>query len=198
MTTLNRVRVALTGFPGAPGVNTFYFLDVATAIESLNRFYTSIQSFMPNDVHVNVQRAGDTIEDTTGALTGSWLGGVTNPIVMGSTAVYAGPAGIMVGWETGVVADGHRVRGRTFLVPGASNIYDVDGTILTSALAPLQAAATQLVLEQSSSFVIWHRPRLARVATATRKALSAHAGSHALVTTSRVPDKVVVLRSRRD
>ena len=198
MPNLLRVRAGLTGFPGAPGVSTFYFLDVSTAIESLVRFYTALVGAIPKDVTISVERNGDTIDEATGALTGSWVGGVTSPVVGSSVAVYAAPVGFMVGWETGTIADGHRVRGKTYIVPAASSVYGVDGQIIPDDIAVFKAAADQLILEQSASFVVWHRPRKARAAIGTHPAVTAHPGSHALVTASRVPSKAVVLRSRRD
>ena len=123
---------------------------------------------------------------------------MTVPIPATGNALHAGPVGSMVGWETGQIMDGHRVRGRTFMVPGSNAIFDTDGTLVPTAVSGTIDAGTQLILEQAASFVVWHRPRKARAATATRPALAAHLGSHALVTTCRVPDKAVVLRSRRD
>jgi len=198
MTNLLRVRAVWSGFPGAPGISTFYFLDVNTAIESLNKFYGSFLGALPADVTINVERTGDIIEDTTGALTGSWVGGVTAPIVGTGVGPYAAASGFMFGWETGVIADGHRVRGKTFMVPGSQGVYQNNGSVLDSNIPIFTAAGTQLILEQMASFVIWHRPRKARAATATRPAVAAHLGSHALVASARVPDKAVVLRSRRD
>lgn len=198
MTTLFRVRVALTGFPGGPGVSTFYFLDVSTAIESLNQMYQTMVGAFPLDCTINVERTGDKIEDTTGVLVGSWVGGVTAPIVGTANGVYAAPVGFLMGWETPIIADGHRVRGKTFMVPAVGTVFDHDGSLLNVNVVAFAAAGNTMIAQQAASFVVWHRPRLARAATATQKALAAHPGSNALVTACRVPDKAVVLRSRRD
>ena len=198
MTTLDRVRVEFSGFPGGPGVATHYFLDVSTAIESLSTFWAAMATLMPVDVHINVPRTGDTIEDTTGKLTGSWIGGVTTPSVGGGAGKYAAPVGFMVGWETGQIMDGHRVRGKSFVVPAESGVFSTDGSLTDGIITNIVAAANTLILAQSTSLVIWHRPFAGRAATPTHPARAAHLGGHALVTGSRVPDKAVVLRSRRD
>ena len=175
-----------------------YFLDVATAIESISSFWAAVSSQMPVDVHISPERTGDTIEDTTGALTGSWIGGVTTSSVGQAGGPYAAAAGMMVRWETGVVLDKHRLRGRTFIVPTVGATFATDGQLATAARNVVIAAAAQFVVEQSASAVIWHRPFKGSAATATRPARPAHVGGHALITASSVPSKGAVLRSRRD
>ena len=198
MTNLLRLRTVLTGFPGGPGVATMYFLDASTAVESVSKFWTTIAPAMPNDVHIAPERSGDTIEDTTGALTGSWLGGVVTPSSGGGAGIYAAPVGALVTWLTTTVLDRKRVRGRTFIVPCNSTIFETNGAIALGARQVFEAAAAQLIVEQSASFVIWHRPFKGSVATPTRPARPAHGGGHGLVTSMRVPTKATVLRSRRD
>lgn len=175
-----------------------YFLDVSTAVESVSKFWQSIAPMLPPSVHITPERVGDTIEDTTGALTGSWVGGVVTASVGGAGGAYSAPTGAVVTWLTTTVLDGKRVRGRTFVVPLAGVDYEADGTLAVGTLSGLQAPAAQLILEQSASFVIWHRPFKGRAATATRPARPAHLGGHGLVTASRVPDLAAVLRSRRN
>lgn len=198
MTNLLRQRTILSGFQGGPGVATMYFLDVATAIESVSRFWGALSAVLPNTVHITPERSGDTIEDTTGALTGSWLGGVVSAATGQNPGAYSAPSGAVVDWRSGTVLDGKRVRGRTFIVPLAAGGYQDDGTLSPGTIGTIQAAATQFIVEQSNSFVVWHRPYKGRAALGTRPARPAHLGGHALVTASSVPDKAAVLRSRRD
>ena len=198
MTSLFRLRSQLTGFPGGPGVATFYFLDVSTAVESISSFWGRIAPSMPPSVTVTTERTGDTIEDTTGALVGSWVGGVTTPHVGASAGQYSAPSGGLVEWMTNTILDGKRIRGRTFIVPLGASQYDTDGSLSNGLVVGFLSAGTQLILEQSTSFVVWHRPFKGRAAIGTRPARPAHLGGHGLVTASRTPDKSVVLRSRRD
>ena len=198
MTRLFRVRASWTGFPGAPGVSTFYFLDINTATESLHTLFDAMKTILPNDVVVTVGAAGDVIEDTTGALVDSWVHAATLPVGGQSSAATAGPAGLLLGWDTSTILDGHRVRGKTFIVPVSSTQYGVNGSVLPAQQVAIKVATDAFLFEQSLSFVIWHRNRVARAATATHLAVTARAGGHGLVTSTRVPSKVVVLRSRRD
>lgn len=198
MTNLSRVRVGLTGFVGGPGVATFYFLDTTTAIPSLRTFWQGLAAAMPSTVHIQVENAGDIINDVNGDLVGAWG---DDPVLAsngGAGGAYVAPAGACVSWKTETILDAHRVQGRTFVVPLAAANYEADGTLTAAIIANIQALALEFIIEQSASFVIWHRPFEGRAATETRPAKAAHAGGHALVTSSRVSDRAAILRSRRD
>lgn len=186
MTDLYRVRSALTGFPGGPGVATMYFLDVETAVASVQTFWTEIIARFPSDFHAQVENAGDIINDATGDLTGSWTADAVASTVGDQGDPYPAPAGAVITWLTETVLDGRRLRGRTFCVPYGGLNYQNDGSLAPLAITDLQDGATALIAAQSSSFVIWHRPT------------GAHAGGHGFVTAAMVHDKVAILRSRRD
>lgn len=198
MVALARVRVALTGFPGAPGVATFYGLDGGVLAADLQTFFSTAGTLFMSDVTIQVPPGGDVIEDTTGVITGSWTGGVF-PAQHGTGAGnYAAPAGVLVEWLTATILDGKRVRGRTFIVPVSLANYTPAGQVDATVVANLTTNGNTLATFSPGNFVIWHRPRLARAATLKLKALTAHAGGHAVVTGTRVDPKVTVLRSRRD
>src|SRR5674476_946106 len=110
---------------------------------------------------------------------------------------YAAPVGMCVDWNTGVVMDLHRLRGRTFVVPCSGAQFDVDGSPLSTAVSGLQSAGDALIAADGN-LMVWHRPRAAKAADGSRPAVTARAGGYANVTTAHVPDKAVVLRSRRD
>ena len=141
---------------------------------------------------------GDQIDDRTGELTGSWSGGDTSEHIGISSSPYPAPAGVIMHWLTDTVIDGHHLRGRSYFVPAASENYQADGSITSAALASLTGYASDFQTDADGNLVIWHRPRAARAADGSRPAVTARVGSHAFVTASSVPDKVVVLRSRRD
>lgn len=175
-----------------------YFLDVNTAVESLGRMWVEFCRGMPTDVHVATERVGDTIEDTTGALTGSWTGGVVNPSVGLKAEAYSAPSGAVGSWSTNTVLDGKRLRGRTFIVPLAQSSYQADGAVAAGYATVATAAMAQFVIEQGASAVVWHRPYPGRAATLKLKARPAHIGGHGLITAGSVKAKAAVLRSRRD
>ena len=198
MTTLYRVRVSLDGFKGAPGVATYYSLDMATFRDSLATLWMNYATTMPNGATAAVETTGDTIEDTTGLITGSWVG---DPVGLGNGTLsgpYAAGAGFMVAWKTSTILDGKRLKGHTFVVPQGNAIFQADGTIADSFRSDRIGAAEAFISAQSESFVIWRRPRLARPAVGKLKALAAREGGHGLVVGATVPDKSSLLRSRRD
>lgn len=186
MTELYRVRTALTGFPGGPGVTTMYFLDVATAVASVHTFWTDIIAKFPTDFHAQVENFGDIIEDTTGELTGAWSADAVTGLVGDQSDPYPAPAGAVITWGTDTILDGRRLRGRTFCVPYGGLNYEADGSLAGASITDLQGGGDALIVGQSTSFVIWHRPT------------GSHAGGNGLVTSCVVHDKVAVLRSRRD
>ena len=203
MTALYRVRVQFNSIEGPPGVATFYFLDLATALPSLTSLFTSLANRMPLGVTLKVQSSGDVIESTTGALIGAWNKDAEPEIGATGGPNYAGASGGQIEWLTSQIMDGRRVRGRTFIVPLSTDAYRTGG-LIDSATTDLQGvAAAAFIVAQSSSFVIWHRPFPGRSASAPGvlpkvTAKAAHIGGFALVTGGRVPTKTVVLRSRRD
>lgn len=188
----------LSGFPGGPGVATTYFLDTDTALASLHDFWEAMALGMPSAVTIVQDPAGDVIEDTTGEITGSWGADPVGAITGASASVYAAPVGIVVEWLTSTILDGRRLRGKTFIVPMSSSVLDTSGSIADTALVGLRAAALNFSIEQSASFVIWHRPKFGPKPVGGGARPLLQAGGHGLVTSTRVPDKSAVLRSRRD
>ena len=198
MTALYRIRAAWTGFPGAPGVSTFYGLTSGTSLADLRAFFLSMAPSLPADVTIQVENTGDIIEDTTGALTGAWTDDPVLPVTGSAPPPYAAPVGVMLKWATDTIVDGHRLRGRTFLVPCAGGVFDDDGSINDADFTLFNGYATVLGAAVIGNIVVWHRPRVARAADGSRPAVTARAGSHGLITACSVPDEAVVLRSRRD
>jgi hypothetical protein len=198
VTNISRIRTVWTGFPGAPGVSTFYAKEPVGMVTALNTFWNVTKPLLPIDVTVTTLNTGDVIEDTTGDLVLSWSGGALLAQVGEVSSVYAAPCGAVVNWLSDVIADSHRVRGKTFVVPLIAGAYDESGSLTPATLTLLRANAAALVASQAANFVVWHRPFLGSPAVGSRPARPAHAGGHADVTASSVPDKSVVLRSRRD
>lgn len=198
MAALNRVRVALTGFPGGPGVATFYAIGVSTFIPALHLLWENMATIMPVDVRINVAATGDIIESSTGVITGTWSQPATAEIPGTSAQKYAAPVGVLLRWTTDTILDGRHIRGRTFVVPVTLDQFDTNGQIGAGAMANFPTPLNALVSSQSANFVIWHRPRKARAANGTVPAVTARPGGFANVTGSGVSPRAVVLRSRRD
>lgn len=198
MVNIQRVRVAFTGLRGLPGVSTFYATAGADMISPLRDFYAALNGNFPIGMTTVVENFGDIIEDSTGALTGTWSGAVSAAVVSTTSQTYAAPVGACVNWLTGQVIGGRRLRGRTFIVPLVSGTYQGDGTLTPEFLGELNTARANFTNAVGTTFLVWGRPRLAVPATPTHKAVTARLGASALVTSSLVKDRCAVLRSRRD
>ena len=97
----------------------------------------------------------------------------------------AAPAGLRIEWRTSAIVNGRRLRGRTFIVPLPTSVYESNGTILAATLATFATAANAYrdagVFSQSQPSIY-----------------SRTHGVQADITSVIVPDEVSILRSRRD
>src|SRR6266545_755528 len=187
MATIQRRRVRWTGFSGAPGISTSYAIEGAALSVAWRNFYLAIAAQLPSTVTVTIDSSGDELSETTGQITGTWNDVPVAPVTGGGGNVYDAPAGFLVEWLTEDIGAHRRVIGKTFLVPGVST--GVGGTFSAGQLAAITNAANAFVAAASppDSMVGWSRPTGA-----------GNNGVRHIVTGARVPNKVVVLRSRRD
>lgn len=174
-----------SGFPGGPGYSIFYATANAGMAANLRAFFDNIKAYIPSSVTIDPPESGDVIDEATGTLQGTWVGGALSNVVGASNDVYAGGVGASITWETSGVVNGRRVRGRTFLVPLASNAYQLDGSLAPLAYTALQGAANSLLTAAAGDLLVWHRP------------IGGAGGSVHPITGFRLADRVSVLRSRR-
>lgn len=202
--TISRVRVAWAGFQGAPGVSTFYCNDVSTFLPALNTFVGAIMPRVPIPVTLTIEGSGDIIDPASGTLTGSWANTGYSTFHTGLDGAFtAAPAGLMIRWETGSVINGHKLRGRTFLVPCGRDSFDGAGKPSGAAYDNINVAATTFVAAVNTNMVIWNRPRAAHASWTDRlgrahPAVTSQAGGFSVVSSGAMGAKAVVLRSRRD
>lgn len=195
---LARLSCAWQNFPGAPGVTQLYgdSPTMQPMCDAARAFFFAVQGLLPAGLTITVPNSGDIIDETTGTITGSWVVGTAPPLVTATgTGAYAGNAGAVVHWLTQTVAKGRRVRGRTFLVPIVGNAYDSTGSLTPATVTTITNAANALVSSVSGGMQVWHRPVYAVPKTTPPTLVTP--GSKATVTTTRVPDLAVSLRSRR-
>lgn len=195
---MNRIRVALTGFTGGPGVMTFYCADASTFVGPLRTWLIQATAVMPDSVQAQIEGIGDVLESTTGQISGQWTASGGLPVQGQSTGPHSAAAGFLIGWETGIYLSGRRLRGRTFIVPASPDMFDSSGTLNPISAAAVKADADALVAATTGNFYVWQRPRLAKPADGSRKAITARGGGYGTVTGTRVPDRGAMLRSRRD
>lgn len=182
-----RVSVAWQNWPGAPGVTQMFLLNPPSQgnVDAIRTFFNALVTLLPSGLTIQVPSSGDVISESDGTITGAWSVGSTPAVVTGTAvASYAGNAGAVVHWLTAGVVVGRRVRGRTFLVPLVS-AYDTSGSLSSGALSTISTAAAAYVTGQGGVAVVWSRPAPGR------------SGSLHSITSSRVPDLAVSLRSRR-
>lgn len=184
--TINRFRIHWTGFTGSPGVNTLYFTSGADPAPAWRTFFSAIAARLPSVVSISFDSTGDTIDDTTGLVNGSWSASSAAPVAGTDASSYAGPVGACINWTTGTIVNGHRVRGRSYLVPLGGSSYDADGSLGSGTLTSLRGAlATYVASSSGLAQVVFRRPG------------SPGGAGHVAVTGANIPDLAAVLRSRR-
>ena len=193
MTTLYRQEALWQGLAGLTGFSTFYSTGAANAA-AIRTFFAAIQALIPSPCTIQVSGSGDTIEDSTGTLTGTWSSAVPALVSCTGTA-YAAPAGALVSWTTSTVRRGRILRGRTFIVPLWSGAYTTSGQVAAANVATIQAAATALVSAFAGTLVIWGRPIMTK--PPAPPGVDAP-GTTGVVTGATAQSKVVTLRTRRD
>lgn len=185
--TMQRRRIRWSGFIGGPGVTTLYAQSGAVLNTPLRAFFQAITPFLPVPTTIHIDASGDELDPATGALTGTWTDTVVADTTGATSGAYAAPAGLIVEWNTNGLGAHRRVRGKTYLVP--SNQITTTGQPQASAITAIQAAANTLVAAAAApnNLYVWHRPTPGGSNGAAYPIVSAF-----------VPNKVVVLRSRRD
>lgn len=175
---------------GGLGITNFHTTPIAGTAEGatianlVQQFFIAIRTNLPNDVTISFD-SEVTVHNDQGELTATYP--VTPPAstVGGQTGGWAGAAGARIDWLTGIIVAGRRLRGRTYIVPLASTVYDNDGTLTTAFVNTLTAAANGLAdaLELAGLPLV--------VVSRTHQTQS-------VVTGQIVNDKTAILRSRRD
>lgn len=160
MATIARIRAAWSGQVTGPAASTFYCLPahVDSVTAGIRTFFNSIIGNLPSTTNIQVDGSGDTIDDLTGTINGAWAATATPAVVTGGVSgAYARPAGLVVNWNTSLIVNGRRLRGRTFVVPVGSGGLQTDGTIATTYLGTVTTAAGVLA-GAAEPIRIWHRP----------------------------------------
>jgi hypothetical protein len=186
MATIERIRVDWTGFTGSPGVSTFYCVDALTMLPKLKTFFEAVKGVLPSTVTLTYESFGERLDDITGNLVGDWSTATPPAQTVGAGATtYVAAAGMVVNFLTSAIVRNRFLRGKLFLVPMLTG--STDGTPPAGTITTVQTAANTLVASQDN-LKVWSRPN----------ATLGYAGTSSLVRTANVPDKSVVLRSRRD
>jgi hypothetical protein len=194
-----KVKVRWSGFIGSPGWSNFFF-DTGTedfyteaqaiaAADRVTTFLNAVKTKLPPAVSLLVQSDIEAVSPSTGELQNVLSAGARTAINGSATAQpYSAATGAVITWRTAGVRNGRRVRGRTFLVPCVSGMFENDGTIQAGNLTEISTAASALAADVGGIRLgIWSRP----------SAPGAADGDWYPVTAVSVPDMGAVLRSRR-
>lgn len=162
MPSAYRVRAIWSGFAGAPGYSNFHFNQLTDAAArnaagaAVRSFFAALAGQLQTGWNVAVQGEITEWDVATGVmLAAADMSSVPTPVVGTATAApFAGGSGLCVTWKTGVIFNGRRIVGRTFVVP-AVGIYENDGTLTAGAITAAQTAAGQLTGAASAEFSIW-------------------------------------------
>lgn len=166
---------------------THYFDSSVTDVSPIRVFWDAVKSAFPLAVNIQVANSGDTINPDDGKIIGAWSGPAQTVVVGTGSGSFLSTAGIAVEWICSTPVNGRRPLGKTFIVPCVTTLFDSSGTIANATVTAFQAAGLALVqsLGGGGALSIWHRPK------------AGHGGLDCRVSNARVPDKQVVLRSRR-
>lgn len=199
MANVSAVTATWQGFSGAPGYSKFHFAELTTpaqaqtAVNSVRTFFGALGSHLMTTWSVQVSPVVQNTDVATGVLVAEITAPTPPTTVSGTIAatnVYTGGSGYVINWITGQFWNGHKVRGRTFIVP-AVGVYSPDGTISSSAQTTAQNAATALIGTAGVSLAVYARK------FDTSKPPNQLAGAVFSVNGVLVPDRAAQLRTRR-
>jgi hypothetical protein len=144
-----------TGYTGAPGYTKFHFFasnvtqptqaDVNAAAANSRPVLAATASNMPTGVSYACQTPAQWYDDA-GVLLGEVpVTSIPSAVTGTGGASYPGGVGAVVYWATGLFNGGHKIKGRTYLVPLAVGAFAADGTLNTALVTAIQNAATTFV-----------------------------------------------------
>lgn len=187
MPTLARIRATWSGSGVVgPGVSTMYcdVSDAGGVLAGFRTFFDGVKSVVPSSVQWAFPPAGDTIDELTGKVNGTWTAPSVLPVLGTDNPNWVEGVGARVVWSTIGIVNGRQVRGSTFIVPLGQEAYEGAGAILNTYVAVLQAAASAFASATPTGRIYSRKTAL-------------HAGVSFPILAGVAPDKVSWLRSRR-
>lgn len=201
--TVGIIRANWSGTTGGPGLTQFAIAaggaggtytptDAQNAVNDVRAFFAALQGVIPNEVTITVSPTVDQYDQASGQLVASIVAAsAPTPMPGGASGNYAGGVGFKYDWNTGVIHNGRRVVGHTYIVPAAAALFDTDGTLTTTFTATLNAAASGLLSAlagHSLGLQVWSRP----------PTVPGVGGILSAVASGSYKDKSAILRGRRD
>lgn len=165
MASVYRVTAIWNNFPGAPGYSRFSFSDLTdnasrnSAGAKVQALFEGIKAYLPQNTTISVQGQVDEFDVSSGALIGS-ASMTALPATTTSSATaasFAGPAGGCITWNTSLIVNRRRLRGRTFVVPVAGPALDTNGSLSSAFIAAVNTAATTFIATTAPRPNVWGR-----------------------------------------
>jgi hypothetical protein len=200
MPTLARVRIALTGWDGAPGVitehyspgtlGTFNLVSIQDLVDEVHDRYLAQADVFLNTMYLTVDPAVELFDVATGEMTDVIVAedapGTVGGAGSGTSLSRATMMGIRLG--TSDFRYGRRIQGRLFWGPIAGAVMHTDGHIGASQAASAAASFAASISGLGPRLCVYSRPQ----------PLKSREGNWADVTSVTVSPVPFVLRSRRD
>lgn len=187
MATIRRIRTLWSGVAGTPWYTNMFFTRVVgtedAAIEAVADFWNAMDLYIKSTVTWDVQEQIDLLDDVTGNLVGTEGGTGISGAGSASDELLPPSNQMLVNWFTDAFAGGRRIRGKTY-VPGLTQLGNEAGVPSALALSALGTAASQLIIDTSSSGPL--------------RVYSRRNARSDVVTNRGVYSQFAVLRSRRD
>lgn len=197
------VRTEWDGTSGGPGLTQLAFLgngeftasNAQAAVNAVRKFWDGIKGSLPDELKLSVSPIVDIYNEANAELTASVIAPVVPLVVAGTgTTGYTGGAGLKVNWNTGIIRNGRRVKGSTFIVPALGSAFGNTGTPTAGTVLSINTAANTLMADVTAggtALLVWSRP-LVKDDVITR------AGATAGVISGTLAPKSAILRGRRD
>ena len=127
--------------------------------DNVRAFFLGLQFALPNEVVLSFNSEVLELDTSTGQLLQVHPVTPPNNVAGSATGSYAHASGIRLDWLTPSVLNGRRLRGRTYLVPAASAVFDTSGRLTTTAQNNIKTAGNAYVadMENIGSAAVWSR-----------------------------------------
>lgn len=199
MATLGRVRTTWAAGPVTGSLSTHYFgpnmnapttTEIQACVDRVRDFWTALNNHIQIGTTWTTEASVDAISDIDGQLVTSFPS--TSRTGQGTLAGDPLPYQTqgLVKWLTSTVADGHRLRGHTY-IPAPMESENTSGAPVAAYVTACGTAAAAMLAAGTYNLVIWHRPVFDSSGTIIRN------GSSGLVTGGSGQPSWSVLRSRR-
>ena len=209
MTNFFRYRPVLTGFVGAPGINTWHGEesvlgfddeDPQAFADAVRAVYFAAKAYLAPGVEVIFPGEVTWHDEATGTLREPF--GIVAPQTVTSTSTPGEgqnprASQSIVQLHTAVVRRGRRLQGRHFFGPASGFCFGPDGLLNTNALNGLRSAYGGIFDQPGPNLVVWGPPIYERDADGNPTDTVIAPGKKGTVTSVSVSATPGTLRSRK-